>query len=408
MENHHDKQKYNWETTDSLDSFAIAMETDGSGKCGYDAPYRGLKNLGFGIEDLSNYHQELIAYVRKCEQSEQYTFHWEWNAQCKIYNTFEKVKNVTFGNHMRLTKEGNSWFNVTDFMVVAGCFQIPVFVYVDPKGKTRSQSYVTASISTTVFIPDGNSVVSILRDSTITLPFAGKCLCILLKSNHFQWMKVKDNNSKWSTRVVEDKNVTDKDEDPLSLLANCCASLKEVPEEPLSPEQLYEQFATKCIEFKDDLTKNIVINWLKSKINQYSDDLVKLTNPNVRVCSWDPFCKCSAKDCGGWTPQGCKYFKNGELQLPKNYQEILYNRSKERTQEQYEKNKLKRKVLHMVNDDSSKIKKLEEKLTIMGDEMAVMQRNLKKTTDEYNLLKSQNARVAAIMTEVQKLVNFKI
>lgn len=60
MENHHDKQKYNWETTGSLDSFAIAKETDGNGKCGYDAPYRGLKDLGLDTEDLPNYGHYLF------------------------------------------------------------------------------------------------------------------------------------------------------------------------------------------------------------------------------------------------------------------------------------------------------------------------------------------------------------
>ena len=80
--------------------------------------------------------------------------------------------------------------------------------------------------------------------------------------------------------------------------------------------------------------KKDVIDWLDQKSTEISTDIIALTSQNIRVCAWDPFCKSYAKDCGGWNPNGCRNYKIFAKGLPKNYEEVIEKRGKERTQEQ--------------------------------------------------------------------------
>lgn len=85
---------------------------------------------------------------------------------------YSKIERVQFGTGKQLKRSGNVWMDVKDFMLVSGCFEVPVFVYVDPEGRTRSQKRKkNENISTTIFVPIGDVVVSIRRESEITLPF---------------------------------------------------------------------------------------------------------------------------------------------------------------------------------------------------------------------------------------------
>ena len=220
--------KFNWSAAETIDSFAVVRQNDGKGKCGYDAPRRALNSLGFEVGELKDYHHQLLLYVTKCKTLRASIFRWKWNTSYSDDSMYDKIERVKFGTGKQLKRSDDIWVDVRDFMLVSGCFQVPAFVYSDPQGKTRSKKKDNgAHISTTIFVPIGNAVVSVLRKSEITLPFKQKSLCLYFANNHYQWMSMKDNNDNWSSYTSA--------RDPLHVSAECADKM-------LNAEQLHKQF----------------------------------------------------------------------------------------------------------------------------------------------------------------------
>ena len=386
MEESFPEATFKWSAAESIDSFAAVRQNDGKGKCGYDAPRRGLNALGIEVGEIVDYHKRLLQYARNCKASGEDRFIWKWNSYSLPDDLYRKVESVEFGTGKQFKRSNGVWVDVRDFMLVSGCFQTPVFVYVNPQGRTRTKKKDDQPISTTIFVPIGDVVVSIRRKSEITLPFEGMSLCIYLKDNHYQWMQVKDQNTGWSTWA--------KTINPLQVLAACADRMQ-------NAEHLYNLFKENANAI-GETDKKSVVDWLNERCKQYSADIAKLTTPSIRVCAWDPFCKSAARDCGGFTPKGCKNYKNKVFHLPDNFQEVLEMRSKQRAQEQVKKCKMKRKALDQATKDGhivdpmSENKKLKCEMAAMKDKMDVMLYQLDSKTKEYKSLKDRMDGIAKL------------
>ena len=98
---------------------------------------------------------------------------------------------------------------IGDYMLVCGCFEVPIFVYEVPHrspsrtckstGTINAAMTVSKNENTTIFVPVKNGVESVRMDG-IMLPFGLDSLCIVFSGNHFQWLKVKEmDKHEWST-----------------------------------------------------------------------------------------------------------------------------------------------------------------------------------------------------------------
>lgn len=199
-----------------------------------------------------------------------------------------------------------------------------------------------------------------------------------------------DQNTSWSTY-----NTTN----PLQVLAACADRLQ-------NAEHLYNQWRenNNTLEESD---KRCVVDWLRGRCKQYNDDVAKLTTRSVRVCAWDPFCKSAARDCGGFTPNGCKNYKNKAFSLPNNYKEILDRQGKKRTQEQRRRFNLKRKALYQAakDDPAVEMKELKDQNARMICEMDVMQRRLDSAGRKMGVLKSENESLKEAINDVKKVTD---
>jgi exonuclease VII large subunit len=188
-------------------------------------------------------------------------------------------------------------------------------------------------------------------------------------------------------RVKDNIDNSSQTQDRLQILRDCAVGIERA-------ESLYKEHSTKK-RILCDMEKKVVVNSLAEQCNRltqkfktYNSDIVELTsdpkNPNVRVCAWDPFSNKPARVCGGWTPQGCKNFRNNAFQLPKNYQEILDRRAKQRAQEQAQQAKIKRKAFDQANQQTMKAQ-----IADMEEKMSTMQRELNELRKQNNELKER-------------------
>ena len=200
--------QYEWLTTKSVDTFAAGQDNMSMGKCGWDAARLALIDIGMLDKgsSLLDYRNRLVEFAKDCESDEQFVWEgWEFPKRLKELRT--KVESAFTGKFKR-----SYWYTAEDFILACGCFQVPIFIYHDWTDRHGELQSVPPEVvpspegfTTEIFIPQGNGRALGIRRPGITLPFQKKCVCILFKTSHFTWLKVRPTNTTWSKCVAEEK-----------------------------------------------------------------------------------------------------------------------------------------------------------------------------------------------------------
>ena len=68
-----------------------------------------------------------MEFVQECKSDPRKRFVWEYKDHGQDKGLYKKIEKVDF-KKLR-TKRGGYWYDVNDYMLVSGCFQVPIFIY---------------------------------------------------------------------------------------------------------------------------------------------------------------------------------------------------------------------------------------------------------------------------------------